>query len=239
MMVVPAAFTAVLPGGMLSGGILSGDVPVDPDAGPARQWIIEELSKPAYQAAQPNWFDQLSAAFWKWLTSLNFGNSGANGIILLVVIVIIIAAIVAAFLLFGAPRLNRRSAVTGAMFGEEDDRDANAIRAAADAAAARQEWTLAIEELFRSIARGLAERTVVTASPGTTARDFAARAGVSFPPLADRLVAAARAFDEVRYLGHDGTEAAFRDVAGLESELRAARPVLEPLARETPAGAAR
>jgi hypothetical protein len=144
--------------------------------------------------------------------------------------VVVAAAIVAAFLLFGVPRRGRRSAATGALFGEEDDRSASAIRAAADAAAAREEWTLAIEELFRSIARGLAERTVVTTSPGTTARDFAARAGSSFPPLADRLAAAASAFDEVRYLGREGTEAAYRETSSLESELRTARPVLEALA---------
>ena len=210
--------------------LLPVDVPVDPDAEQARQWIIAELSKPAYQAAQPSWFDRLSSAFWNWLTSLNFGDSGANGVILLIVIVIAAAAIVAAFLLYGAPRLRRRSAAAGSLFGEEDDRSSGAILAAAKAAAVREDWTLAIEELFRSIARGLAERTVVTTNPGTTARDFATRAGTSFPPLADRLVAAAGAFDEVRYLGHQGTEAAYRTTASLEGELRMARPVLEALA---------
>lgn len=225
-MTAAAAALAVL----VPGGVLVGDVPVDPDAEQARQWIIAELSKPAYQAAQPTWFDRLSSAFWDWLTSLDFGHSGANGVILFIVVVVAVAAVVAAFLLFGAPRLNRRSAVAGAIFGREDDRSASAIRAAADAAAARQEWTLAIEELFRSIARGLAERTVVTTSPGTTARDFAARAGVPFPSFAERLASAARAFDGVRYLGREGTEAAFRETASLESELRAARPLFEALA---------
>ena len=229
MTAAAAAFAALVPGGILPGSILASDVPVDPDAEQARQWIIAELSKPAYQAAQPTWFDRLSSAFWNWLTSLNFGDTGTNGVILLIAVVIVAAAVVAAFLLFGAPRLNRRSAMTGALFGEDDDRSANAIRAAADAAADRQEWTLAIEELFRSIARGLAERTVVTTSPGTTARDFAARAGIPFPPYADRLASAARVFDGVRYLGREGTEAAFRETARLESELRTARPVLETL----------
>ncbi|MEO6944574.1 MAG: DUF4129 domain-containing protein [Lacisediminihabitans sp.] len=213
--------------------IFSGDVPVDPNAEQARQWIVAELSKPAYQAAQPSWFDRLSSAFWTWLTSLKFGDSGANGVVLLIVIVIVAAAIVTAFLIFGAPRLNRRSAVAGAMFGEADDRSAGAIRAAADAAARQGDWTLAIEEVFRSIARGLAERTIVTTNPGTTARDFAAKAGVPFPPLAERLASAARAFDDVRYLGREGTEAAYRDAAKLESELRTARPVLETLAGAT------
>jgi hypothetical protein len=235
MTIAGSALAVLLPSGVLAGGALPGamlraDVPVDPDAEQARQWIIAELSKPAYQAAQPSWFDRLSSAIWNWLTSLNFGNSGANGVILLVVIVVVVAAVVAGFLLFGAPRLGRRSAANGAMFGEEDDRSAAAIRAAADAAAARADWALGIEELFRSIARGLAERSIVTTNPGTTARDFASRAGVPFPTLAERLAAAASAFDDVRYLGRDGTEAAFRELARLESELRTTRPVLESLA---------
>lgn len=209
--------------------LVPADVPVDPDAQQAQQWIIAELSKPAYQAAQPSWFDRLSSAFWKWLTSLDFGGGGASWPIMLVVVGVIAAAVVAAFLLFGAPRRNRRSALAGALFGEEDDRSADTIRGAAEAAAARGEWTLAIEELFRSIARGLAERTVVTTSPGTTAREFATRAGKSFPELAERLTAAAGDFDGVRYLGRAGTEAVYRHAAALESDLRSARPTQDTM----------
>jgi hypothetical protein len=203
------------------------DVPVDPGAEEARRWIIAELSKPAYQAAQPTWFDRLSAAFWQWLTSLQFGSGGAGWPVMLIIVVVVAAAVIAAFLIFGAPRRNRRSAVTGALFGDDDDRSARAIRASADAAAAAGDWTLAIEELFRCIARGLAERTVVTTSPGTTARDFAARAGGAFPEFAARLGTAASAFDEVRYLGRTGVEETYREVGALEVELRSARPRLE------------
>lgn len=203
------------------------DVPVDPGAEEARRWIIAELSKPAYQAAQPTWFDRLSAAFWQWLTSLQFGGGGAGWPVMLIIIVVVAAAVIAAFLIFGAPRRNRRSAVTGALFGDDDDRSARAIRASADAAAAAGDWTLAIEELFRCIARGLAERTVVTTSPGTTARDFAARAGGAFPGFAVRLGTAASAFDEVRYLGRTGVEETYREVGALEVELRNARPHFE------------
>lgn len=205
------------------------DIPVDPGAEEARRWIIAELAKPAYQAAQPSWFDRLSSAIWQWLTSLNFGGGGPSLPVMLLVIVLVAAALITAFLIFGAPRRNRRSAVAGALFGEHDDRSAAAIRASADVAAAAGDWTLAIEELFRSIARGLAERTIVTASPGTTAREFASRAGEFFPALAARLAAAARSFDDVRYLGRAGTEGAYRELAALETELRSARPAIELL----------
>jgi hypothetical protein len=209
---------------------LSADIPVDPDAGEARRWIIEELSKPPYQAAQPSWFDRLSSAVWNWLTSLHFGEGGASWPVILIIVVVVAAAVVAAFLIFGAPRFNRRSTADGALFGREDDRNAAALRASASAAAAGGDWTLAIEELFRAIARGLAERALVITSPGTTARDFAVRAGSTFPMLATGLTAAARAFDEVRYLGRPGSEHAYLDILELERALRAARPEIAALA---------
>ena len=113
--------------------------------------------------------------------------------------------------------------MSGTLFGDDDARDAAAIRRSAEDAAARSDWVLAIEEIFRCIARGLAERTLVTVSPGTTARDFAAHAGVLLPGFSQRLSAAASAFDEVRYLGGSGSEAAYGDAARLEQDLRAFR----------------
>ncbi|MCU1524995.1 MAG: hypothetical protein JWO18_1889 [Microbacteriaceae bacterium] len=203
------------------------DVPVDPDAHQAQDWIVTELSKPEYQAAQPTWFDRLSSAFWNWLSSLTFGTGPATQVpVLLIALGVIVAALVGAFFIFGPPRRGRRSTVTGVLFGEDDRRNAADIRRAAEDAASRGEWTTAIEEMFRSIARGLAERTIVTTNPGSTAQDFAARAAVRLPAFADALASAAAAFDEVRYLGRDGQEETYRRSASLESDLRSARPML-------------
>jgi len=199
-------------------------VPVDPDADEAREWLLEELSDPKYEAAKPTWFDLLSSAFLDWLGSLFDGAAGGpSGLLLAIVAVIIVAALVAAFLIFGRPALNRRSANSGALFGRDDERSADAIRRAADAAASAGDWSLAIEEGFRAIARGLAERTILATTPGTTAHGFARRAGSAFPALADDLETAATAFDRVRYLGQRGTEVDYRAVAALERELRTAR----------------
>ncbi len=205
-------------------GIASADVPVVPDADEARDWILGELSDPRYEAAKPTWFDQLSSAFLDWLQSLLEGASGGpSGMLLAIVVVIIVAALVAAFVIFGMPALNRRSAITGALFGTDDDRSAEAMRRAADAAASAGDWALAIEESFRAIARGLAERTILATTPGTTAHGFAARAGAAFPALVPQLAAAADTFDRVRYLAKAGTEDEYRAVAALERELRSAR----------------
>jgi hypothetical protein len=217
----------------LIGGMLVGaprDVPVDPTAAQAQRWVIDELAKPEYRAAQPTWFDRASSAFWHWLQSLAIGNGAAvQGPILIIAAIVVAGAVVAAFFIFGAPRRGRRSAVGGELFGAGDERDAAAIRRSAERAASRGDWVVAIEEIFRSIARGLAERTILSMTPGTTAHDFAVRAGAALPAFAERLGHAASAFDDVRYLDRDGTERAYRDAAELERELRAARAILAPV----------
>lgn len=207
------------------------DVPVTPDGPDARRWLLDELSKAPYQAAKPNWFDLLSQAVKDWIGSLFGPSSGTLGPLLIVVLaVLIVALIVVAFVVFGLPRLNRRSRTPGEVFGETDRRDADALRRAAEAAAASGDWTTAIEELFRALARGLAERTILTVNPGTTAHGFGARAASAFPAERVRLGEAAELFDRVRYLGVAGTQHDYTALGQLEARLRTARPdALAPL----------
>ena len=210
--------------------MLPWDVPVDPEPPEARQWLVDELSKPQYQAAKPTLFDQIAKAISDWVSSLQIGTvEGPPAFGLGVILVLVAAALVVAFLIFGVPRLNRRSRVAGVLFGEDDARGSADMRRDAAAAASRGDYATAIAELFRALARGLTERTIVTVTPGTTARGFAGRAGVTFPQFADRLVTAAEAFDDVRYLGHPGSVEWYEALVALESEVRAARPALEPV----------
>jgi hypothetical protein len=207
------------------------DVPVDPDAPEAQDWIVEELSKPEYQAAQPTLFDRISRGIFEWLMdALRNGGQleGPPTLVLAIVLVLVIGAIVFAILIFGVPRRGRRSAVAGAIFGEHDERSAARMRQDAERAAALGDFSTAIAELFRAIARGLAEREVVTTFPGTTATDFAARSGSVFPAQAERLRLAAQDFDGVRYLDHTGTAQQYAAMAGLERDLRNARAQVEP-----------
>lgn len=210
----------------LAGSALSAAAPVDPDADEARDLILRELSKPEYEAARPNWFDRAAGAVWDWITSLEFGGaSGPPALGLVVVLGGIAVALVVAFLVFGMPRLRRRSSLEGALFGAEDARTAPALRAAAEQLAADGDFTGAIAEMFRAIARDLSERSILSTSPGTTARDFARRAAVEFPDLTAPLTEAAAVFDDVRYLGRVGTAGAWQSVVALEEQLRTARPL--------------
>lgn len=208
------------------------DVPVDPDAPEARDWLLDELSKQPYQAAQPTFIDRVAQQILNWLEDvidwlLGTGPAGSPTDVplgLLAVLIPIVVILLVAFLLYGLPRLNRRSAVTGALFGDDDARDAVSMRRAAERAAAAGDYTLAIAELFRSIARGLAERTLVATFPGTTAREFARRAAIVFPAAAEPLTAAALDFDGVRYLDRAGTPEQWDAMVALERRLRTARP---------------
>ena len=201
--------------------------PVDPTPEQARRWLIDELAQPQYQAAKPTWFDRLSAIVLDWLRSLTISADGGVQIpILILVVLLIAAAIVGAYFIFGPPRRGRRSVISGALFGQADARDAASIRASAAAAATAGEWTLAIEEMFRCIARGLAERTILSVSPGTTAQECAGHAAHALPQFRVRLAAAASAFDGVRYLEREGTEAEYQAIAELEQDLGTARPAL-------------
>ena len=204
------------------------DVPVEPLPPEAKQWLIDELSRPQYQAAKPTLFDQISKAVADWFASLQFGDAQGPPVVgYTVIIALVVAGLVVAFLIYGLPRLNRRSTVVGELFGENDDRSAADMRAAGAAAASRGDYAMATAELFRAIARGLAERSIVSVTPGTTAHGFAVQATRSFPDFGNRLGDAATAFDEVRYLGHPGSAGAYELLAALESDLRAARPRLD------------
>ena len=213
--------------------VLPFDVPVDPDGPEARRWLLEELAKPAYQAAQPTWFDQLVQQIGDWIQSLIDGLGsvqipGIGSLLPIVGVAIVVVLLVVAFLVFGLPRISRRSSAGGELFAEHDTRDAATMRRDAERAAASGDYTAAIAELFRALARGLDERTLVSAFPGSTASDLADRAGRVFPDAAPRLRDAARSFDGVRYLGATGTAAEWEQLVGLERELRTARAPHDP-----------
>jgi hypothetical protein len=197
------------------------DVPVNPDRPQATQWLLEELAKPIYRAAQPTPFDRLAKAIQDWFANLKLDNvSGSPTLGIAIVVAVIVAAIVVAILVFGVPRLNRRSGRAGGVLGESDDRTADQLRASANAAAAAGDYSRAVVEMFRAIARGLLERTIVQSTPGTTAHTFSTIAGRTLPDLAGRLDSAARSFDAVRYLNREGTREQFTELWELEKELR-------------------
>lgn len=229
MTTAASALTAIL--GRVTGGAARLDAPLDPDADEARRLLLDELSKPQYAAAQPTWFDLLAQAVWDWITNLRIEGATVEFGLMALIIALIIGVVVAAFILFGVPRLRRRSAVTGPLFGVDERRTADQLRSAARTAANAGDYDTAIEEHFRAIARALQERTVFSPAPGTTAQGFARSATRSFPEQATALRTAATAFDDVRYLEHDGTRKQYEQLVELDRTLQRTAPILGPRER--------
>ena len=207
-------------------------MPVEPDGDQGRQLLTDELSKQVYQAAKPTPFDLVSQAISEWFQQLLANAGQAQGAVGLVIVLILITGlIVAAFFIFGRPRLARRSRVAAELFGADDTRGSTELRRSAELAASAGDYTRAIEELYRAVARNLAERTILDVTPGTTAQGFARRAGVPFPTDAGRLATSATDFDDVRYLGRTGTREQYDRLVRLERDLRTARPASLEAAR--------
>ncbi len=202
--------------------------PLDPTAPEAKDLILRELAKPEYTAARPTWFDRATSEFWDWLQSLEVvGASGPSAFGVLVFVGLLVIGIIVAFLVFGLPRLNRRTSVGRDVFGEDDARTADELRTSAHAAASGGDLDLAVIEMFRALVRGLHERTIVASSPGMTADSFATRAGLVFPQHTVGLIVAARAFDDVRYLGQPATTESWGTLRELDDAVQRTSPTFE------------
>ena len=157
-------------------------------------------------------------------------SAAASSLIILVIAAVVIAAAVVGFLVFGLPRINRRSAVGGNLFGEDDDRDLGCAaprRAASGRRGRLHDGHRGAVPVDRTRAGRTHDRHDVPRNHRTRVR----RTGRSsaFPGFSADLKRTAATFDAVRYLGATGTEAQWHAIATLEAGLRAARPELEPV----------
>ncbi len=185
-------------------------IPIEPDADTARQWVVDELSKDAYQASGRSWIERLL----EWLTGLlnglgnasgNLGFAGVPGSVVAIGIAVILVALIA-LIVWGPMRSSRRRKASRAVF-EDDVRDSDAMRSAAVDAAARGDWTLAVIERFRGMVRDVERSGWVAVVPGMTAYEFVTQAGSRVPALATELDWAGDLFDRIRY-GHDAVNGA-------------------------------
>ncbi|MFG6476133.1 DUF4129 domain-containing protein [Microbacterium sp. P06] len=224
-----SALTAVIS----TGAIFGGAAPLSPDRDEAREWAERELADPRYAAAEPTLLDRIARAvseFFENLFSAELPDTLGPAFAIIAAAVVAVL-IVAGLLIWGRPRRVARSRDTATdLFGDADERTAAELRREAAAAASAGEWDEAIVLRFRALARGLAERTLVEVSAGTTVHGFARAAARAFPADGARMDAAAAAFDDVRYLRRPGSEGVYRSIAALDDDLVRARPALAELA---------
>lgn len=206
-------------------GAASLDVPVDPDRETAHRWLLEELSRPEY-ATEPSLLERLIQWFLGLFEDVAVPDVPGWQLALVVVLAAAVVVLVA-WWVAGPVRRARRGERRSAVVLEDDARTAAELRAAADAAAGRGDWSTAVLERFRAVVRSLEERVVLEEQPGRTAHEAADAAAARLPGVAADLRRAATLFDDVCY----GTLPAGADddafLRALDQRAGAERPTAE------------
>ncbi len=195
--------------------------PVTPDATTARQWAVDELSRPEYHHA-----DNLLVRLLRWLSEQFHGVpvlGVSPGLAALVVVGILAVVVLVALWVAGPVRRSRRAVGGRSVLGHDDRRTAAQLRSAADAAAAGGDYSLAVAERFRAIVRDLEERAVLDERPGRTALEVSAEAGRVLLTAARALADGAELFDDVVYGQRPATAADDAAMRAADQQVRAAR----------------
>lgn len=177
--------------------MLSCEVPLTPDQGEARDWLLKELAKGEYGEIRGpivGFVKNLIDDFFELLSWKGQGTPPIS-LILAILAIIVIAALVIVLIL-NPIRLARRRK-SGAVFEEETS--APQVQASFDEAVAAQDWNLAYVWAYRLMVLGLDDHDIVSSTPGLTAREAADAATRVAPGLAPQLSAYAESFDKVRY----------------------------------------
>jgi hypothetical protein len=205
---------------------------IDIDRDAAHEAAQHELGKPIYPKASLTelligWIDEL---LYKLVDA---GSSVPGGWLTLSVLLLLLAIAIVV-----AVRIARRTMRTNrgggyALFGEHQ-LSAAEHRATAEQYAAAGNWSAAIRNRLRAVARQLEESAVLDPVPGRTATELARDAGRAIPSLAAELKRAAEAFNDVTYGERPGTESAYRIIADLDDHLRSRTPAPDATTTTTP-----
>lgn len=174
------------------------EIPLTPDQGEARDWLLEELAKGVYgEISGPivSFVSDLIDGFFRLLSWRGEGTPPIS-LILTILAIIAIAALIVVLILHPIRLAKRRSR---SVFEEETSTPQ--VRASFDEAVASQDWNLAYVWAYRLMVLGLDDHDVVSSTPGLTAREAADAATRVAPGLAPQLSTYAETFDKVRY-GH-------------------------------------
>jgi Domain of unknown function (DUF4129) len=201
---------------------LPADVPVELGREEARELARRELADPAYDA-EPPLLQQIVAWIIERIQELIDRTAGAlSGSVGGRILVVVLGLIVTLVILRMGP-LARRGTRSDPLFPTER-RSAAEYRAAADAAAVRQDWSTAVIERYRAVVLGFEERGLLDPRPGRTADEAAAEGGAVLPELASGLRAGSILFDAVRYGGRTATTADDALIRRLDEDAIRARP---------------
>jgi hypothetical protein len=212
------AFTlGVLPA---SAAIAGGSHPIGRRA--AQRLARTELSKDIYHPREPL-TQRILDIIGRWLNALfNTGNSVPGGWWALVALAAIAVIVIAGIMTRIGPVARRHRRADDQIPGIRSvtARD-HRMRAARLASAG--DYSAAIVECVRAIARQLEERGILTPRAGLTADEIADEAGQALPGDADALRDAARLFDDVCYGQRQGTQDGYQRLRALDARIEAVK----------------
>lgn len=191
----------------------------------ARELAHRELTKPAYDEAQPplatrvvQWvFDKVAELLGRSAASVPGGRIGVALIALLVI------AIIAVVVVRLRPTL--RDPHGGELFGAGHILTAAEHRSLADAAAAGGDFAEAVRERLRAIVRELEQRGVLDPRPGRTAAEVSTEAGRAAAELVEPLRRAATTFERIWYGGQVADASSYAVLVGVDGVVAGTRLV--------------
>jgi hypothetical protein len=223
----PPASSAIRPTGYRAG------VPPPLINGPAARGLARrELAKPVYHQGvsfTDRVVQKIISFFGRLIHQANANVPGGWWALVALgaLAVILIGAVLARLGPISLAHRARAAALRGG--GTATARD---HRVRAQELAAGGDWSGAIRETLRAIARDLEERAILSPRAGRTADELAVEAGRALPEHGGELRSAARIFDDVCYGQRPGTPDGYARLRDLDAAVRVARPL--PLA--CPAG---
>jgi hypothetical protein len=192
-----------------------------PDPGPAQDWVRHELAKPEYQ---PSLMERILRWIWGLFERFLDATQNVGRLDPVLALGLLVLLLVGLAVVLARLRREPRSRVAERSVLEDTRTTAAQYRARAGRALAEERWDDAVVDGMRAIAVGLVERALVEDLPAATAREVALAAGTVFGSERERLGAAARLFDDVRYGDRHATRAGAADLLDLEHRLRELRP---------------
>jgi uncharacterized protein DUF4129 len=194
----------------------------------ARALARRELAKPIYQqgtSLTERILEKIINFFGRLVQQVNTTVPGGWwALIVLGALAVIVIGVVLARLgpISLAHRVRRSAPLGDGVATARDHRErARELAAAGD-------WSGAIRESLRGIAKDLEERAILPPRPGRTADELAAEAARAMPGYGGGLWSAARLFDDVCYGERPGTAEGYARLRELDAAIRSARPL--PLA---------
>ena len=212
---VPPAAVAAFPA---SAAVAGANHPIGRRA--AQRLARTELSKAIYHPREA-FTQRILGVLSRWLGWLfASGNAAPGGWWALVALAAIVVIVIAIILTRIGP-VARRHRRGDDLVPRSEVVTAREYRSRAGRLASAGDYSAAILECVRAIARQLEERGVLAPRVGRTADEIADEAAQALPGDADALRAAVRLFDEVCYGQHQGTPDGYERLRALDARIAA------------------